>query len=372
MSDELKPRRSRLPEAPEPVSGYRQTRRGSTSSRSARRAERQHRVATVATRGWLGFKNVLTVIVQALALIGGIAILLLLIANGVNTFARWNARKIAHGETVAGGIAADRENVVVIAVEGENAVGYIAMRVDQAKQQVYGVSIPPGAFIDVPGRGFDRICEAYKDGTDIVMATVSNYFTVQFRSYIVVPKAAYTQAMKDQSVSGLIRAATDSNLSPNQVKALDRAISRVDQKNVFLVPMPVKPIKLGDQMYYEPKRDQIADLLRTWWRIDASQGQKVTRVIIYNGAGIPGIAGVAAQQLIRSGFRVVDTKNADSFGYKSTLIVVKRGDRSQGDAVRQALGTGRVGVEPTNADVTDVIVTIGKDYKPPTTPKEKK
>ena len=37
------------------------------------------------------------------------------------------------------------------------------------------------------------------------------------------------------------------------------------------------------------------------------------RVIIYNGAGTPGIAGQAAQQLIAAGMRVVDTKNADRF-----------------------------------------------------------
>jgi hypothetical protein len=129
--------------------------------------------------------------------------------------------------------------------------------------------------------------------------------------------------------------------------------------------MPVKPIKLGDQTYFEPQRAEIADLLSLWWGIDASQGEQVTRVIVYNGAGVPGIAGQAAQQLIRSGLRVIDTKNADNFAYTTTRIVVKRGDASRGEEVRRSLGVGEVVVETTTADVTDVVVIIGKDYRPP-------
>lgn len=373
MSDEQKPRRSRLPEAPQTPSGYRQTRRGSAAAKSAKKAERQYKVVAKATRTWKGFRNFLLVVVQGLALIATIAIVLLLVANGVNTFARWNAKRMAAKQSgSATQVAKSKENIVVIGVEGENATGFLAMRVDQSKKQVYGISIPQGAFVDIPGRGFDRIGEAYGDGSEIVMATVSNYFTVQFNSYLIVPRATYTQLLKDQSVASLVDASTESNLSAEELKALKRSLTTMNRDNVALVPMPVKPIKLGDQMYYEPKRDEIADFLKTWWGVDAAAGEQMTRVMVYNGAGTPGIAGSAAQQLIRAGFRVVDTKNADKFGYKSTRIVVRRGDKAQGDAVKAALGVGSVSVDLTNADVTDVIVIIGKDYKDPAAAKEKK
>lgn len=370
---ESKPRRSRVPEAPGPVSGYRQSRRGSTAAKSAKKAERKYKVATAATRGWRGFKNFVLVILQGIALVVAVVLVLLLAANGVNTFARWNAKRIAEKSTIAGEqLASDKENIVVVGVEGERAVGYLALRVDQKRAQVFGIAIPDGAFVDIPGRGFDRIGEAYGSGTDVVLATISNYFTVTFNSYIVVPSATYRQAMTAQSVTGLTRAISDTNLTPTEVSALTKSMAAVEQKNVALVPMPVKPIKLGDQTYYEPEREEITDLLKTWWGVDASKGERMTRVIVYNGAGTPGIAGKAAQQLIRSGFRVVDTKNADKFGYKTTQIVVRRGDSKQGDAVMGALGVGTVKVDLSDADVTDVIVIIGKDYRPATAQEERK
>ncbi len=99
--------------------------------------------------------------------------------------------------------------------------------------------------------------------------------------------------------------------------------------------------------------------------MDASKAAATTRVILYNGAGTPGVAGEAAQQLIRGGFRVVDTKNADNFNYAKTKIVVQRGDVKQGDEIARILGVGTVEQQPSEQDVADVIVIIGKDYKPP-------
>ena len=109
------------------------------------------------------------------------------------------------------------------------------------------------------------------------------------------------------------------------------------------MPLPVKPIKLGDQTYFEPQRAEVADLLKSWWGVDAEQGGSRARVSSSTTARArPGIAGEAAQQLIRGGFRVVDTKNADNFDYATTKIVVQRGDAKQGDEIaRDARASGR-------------------------------
>ncbi|MEL7668137.1 MAG: LytR C-terminal domain-containing protein, partial [Actinomycetota bacterium] len=66
-----------------------------------------------------------------------------------------------------------------------------------------------------------------------------------------------------------------------------------------------------------------------------------------------------------AGMRVVDTKNADRFDYAATLVVVQDGDLKQGEQVATALGTGEVVDKPSEQDVADVIVIIGKDYVPP-------
>ncbi len=87
-------------------------------------------------------------------------------------------------------------------------------------------------------------------------------------------------------------------------------------------------------------------------------------MIVYNGAGIPGIAGEAAQELIRGGFRVVDTKNADTFDYETTQIVVQHGDESTADGIAEILGAGEVTVQLADQQVADIIIIIGKDYVP--------
>ncbi|MDZ4170313.1 MAG: LytR C-terminal domain-containing protein [Coriobacteriia bacterium] len=360
-----KPRRSRLPEAPDTPSGYRQTRRGSTALRSARRAQKKHDVALAATRGARGFRNVLLVIVQALAIVGLTMIVLLLIANGVNTFVRWNSQRIA--EKASSPEERDRlsqENVLIVGVDGDKAVGFLAVRVDRTTGQVFGIAIPDGAFVDIPGRGFERMGEAWEAGADVALSTVSNFFTVPFVDYVAVPADAYQSAVSSQSVSALPSVAVSSSLSADELASLTSELEKIPQKSVALVPLPVKPIKLGDQTYFEPQRDEIADLLKTWWGVDVTDEDQAPRVIVYNGAGKPGIAGQAAQVLIRSGFRVIDTKNADDFNYKKTEIVVRRGDLARGEEVRKALGIGSVVVDTSTADVTDVIVIIGKDYKP--------
>lgn len=364
MSDD-RPRRSHVRDAPKTPTGYRQTRRSSTALKSAKKAERKHKVATGLTRATRTIKNAVVVVVQGLAVAALALLVLLVVANGVNTFSRWNAQRLAKkAESPAEQTKRARENVLYVGVEDGAAVGYLAVRVDATRNQVFGVAIPEGAFVDIPGRGFERIGEAWSVGPDTALATVSNFFTVPFQVYVEVPAAAYSDALKTQRVTGFVGASQRTNLSTQELAAIEKSLSAIPQKDVALVPMPVKPIKLGEQTYYEPQRDEIADVLKSWWGVDPSQGDQMTRVIVYNGAGKPGIAGQAAQQLIRAGFRVIDTKNADSFKYAKTLVTVKRGDISRGTAVRDALGVGTVKLDPTTADVTDVIVVIGKDFKP--------
>lgn len=361
-----KQRRSRLPEAPAAPSGYRQTRRGSKAAKTAKKAEQQHKVATVVNRTLTGARNVLWAVLVVAGWILGIVIALLLVATIVNTAARWNAERNAGDKQDAASARAARENLVVIGVDSnDSATGLLALRFDRENNQVFGVAIPDGAFIDVPGQGFAKVGDSYLDGPAVSTAAVSNFLGVAFTNYLVVPTEVYKAALTDQSVAAIPQSATAHNLPQGELAALSNELAQVPKKNVALVPMPVKPIKLGDQTYFEPQRAEIADLLKSWWGVDVTDADQTTRVIVYNGSGTPGIAGQAAQQLICEGLRVVDTKNADRFDYATTKIVVRRGDESKGEEVRKVLGVGEVSVDPSESDVTDVIIIVGKDYKPP-------
>ena len=97
---------------------------------------------------------------------------------------------------------------------------------------------------------------------------------------------------------------------------------------------------------------------------DISSAAQPTRVIVYNGSGIPGIAGVAARELIRLGYKVVDTRNADRFDYATTQIVLQHGEDPLGKQLQKELGVGTVVVQDANQQIADVIIIVGKDYAP--------
>jgi len=363
---EERQRRSKMREAPEMPSGYRSTRRGSRAAKQAKRAQRQHKIFTAFDKAGREARNVGQLLLLGVA--GVLVILVVLFAgvNAVNWLARWSAERAASGSVSQS--EQDRqakENLLVIAERNGKAAGFLAMRVDEKGRQAFGVAVPDGAFIEVPGQGFEKVGDSYLAGADVSLSAISNFFTVPFRKYVVVPEKTYQDALRGQSVKDIMSTVTTSNLSPAETTEVTRALGRLESKNVALVPLQVKPISLGSQTYYEPQRDELADLLESWWGVKLSEAQNATRVIVYNGAGTPGIAGEAAQQLIRGGLRVVDTKNADRFDYAQTQIVVQNKDVTAGETVRKVLGVGKVIDQPADQNVADVIVIVGKDYKPP-------
>ncbi|NTW28019.1 MAG: LytR C-terminal domain-containing protein [Coriobacteriia bacterium] len=304
------------------------------------------------------------------ALLGTVCVLLLL-GTAINGASRWNA--LRHGASTESGAApavakATNTNVLVIGVKDGRATGFLALNVDRANDRVVGIAIPDGTFIEVPGQGIARVGDSYSTETTtakMAMSAISNYLMVPFQLFIAVSADAYTSAVQGQSVAGLTTSPLATNLSADDLKSLARDFSTLPQKNTAIVPLPVTSIKLGNQTYLEPQRAQVADLLKSWWGVEASQAATATRVILYNGSGVPGIAGLAAQQLIGTGLHVVDTKNADNFNYAKTQVIVQRGALSQGDSIAKTLGVGTVVNQPADQDVAEVIVIIGKDYKPP-------
>jgi hypothetical protein len=298
---------------------------------------------------------VLTVVVLMAALYG--------LVVGVNAFARWNARRVA---AQSGPVASNTlNNVLIIGVRDGQAVGFAALKAERASRRVLGIAIPDGAFVEVPGQGFERLADSYVQGPEISRDAVSNYLMVQFGSYVVVSGDAYQAIMKNQDVSGVMAQVQATDLTAAEQADLTKYFSGVKTKDVWLVPLPVKPISVGDQQYFEPQRQQIADLLLKWWGVKIEQEKSMPRVIVYNGVGTPGIAGKAAQQLIRKGYRVVDSGNADNFKHKTTLVLLYHGTEADAQSVRDILGAGQVAVQSAPQDMADIIVIIGADYRPP-------
>jgi hypothetical protein len=363
-----------MPKEPEndeaPKKGYRSSRRTSIAGKRARRTEQAERtksrvgegVGRAANAVGRAFRTVGAVVLIILALMGG----LYATAIGINALARWNAKRLA----AQAGSTTERakDNLLVIGVDNGQAIGFAALKAERANKRVLGIAIPDGAFVEVPGQGFERIGESYVQGPEVAKDAVSNYLLVPFQRYIVVDSDAYQALLKNQDVAQLISRATKTDLNQSEQTSLADFLKTVKTKDVWIVPLPVKPIAVGDEKYYEPQRAEVADLLLQWWGVRVDQQKATARVIVYNGVGTPGIAGKAAQQLIRKGFRVVDSGNADNFNYKKTQVLLYHGTEADAQAVVTAIGVGEIKVQSAPQDLTDIIVIIGADYQPPVVP----
>ncbi len=376
MSDaDQTPRRSRASrksdDAPEEQSGWRTTRRGSKAGKKMRREVKIHetrdKITLTADRTKRGAKTAAWLTAWVVGGIAAVIVLLLLVALAVNGTARWNARRMADSaNSPEARLVRARDNLLLIGLDEKGrAAGFLAIKIAGDQKAAYGIAIPDGAFIEVPGQGFERIGDSWTAGPDVSLDAVSNFFSVPFEWYATTDFEIYQTAMQTQSLANVIDQVKESNLSEEDKARFAEAFDAIKVENVALVPMPVKPISLGDQTYFEPQRAEIADLVKSWWGVDIGAEDAVTRVIVYNGAGVPGIAGEAAQQLIRAGYRVVDTKNADGFGYAKTKVVVQNGALSSAAGITKTLKVGEVSQKPADQQVADIIVIIGKDYVPP-------
>lgn len=360
-------------EEPRPAkAGYRSSRRMSKGGKLLRRqakAERVREEVSVKTSA------VTSAIVRVLKIAGGAVVSLALVvgllwatAVGVNALARWNARRVALANAARATTELGKENILVIGVKDKEAVGFAALKAEREGDRVLGIAIPDGAFVEVPGQGFESIGDSFHAGPEVSKDAVSNFLMVPFQRYVTVDADVYQRMLTQQDVAGLLDRALETDLKASERKDLQAFFSKVPTKDVWIVPMPVKPISVGTERYYEPQRAEIADLVLQWWGVRVEQQKQALRVIIYNGVGTPGVAGKAAQQFIRLGVRVVDSKNADNFDYKQTKILLYHGTQADALRVKDALGVGQITIESDVQDLADVIVIIGADYTPPGTP----
>jgi len=377
MNDGRRNRRTRSSSDASPIepsmpSGWRTSRRATGNNKKARTAIRIHRARrliseTAAMVKLRASRAISVLVVVALIAVGAIGVLWVA-AIGINAVARQLAiHSASNAQTTESRQEKARDNVLIVAKDrSDAAIGFLAVRIDRPRDAIYAIAIPDATFIEIPGIGFDKVATSWDAGSDVALDAFSNFFGVPFMSYITVDEETYQSIVRDQSFASAVGAIREENFDEQALSALESTFEATPTENVAVVPMPVKPITLGQDTYFEPQRDQIADLVQTWWGVTFTEEDAPIRVIIYNGAGLPGVAGQAAQQLIREGFRVIDTKNADRFDYKQTKVIVQAGPLTAGHQIAAVLDVGQVVDQRADQRIADVIVIIGQDYRPPT------
>jgi hypothetical protein len=147
--------------------------------------------------------------------------------------------------------------------------------------------------------------------------------------------------------------------------------SDVKANNVLPSVLPVVKIDSGGPPAFRVDGASTKTLVSTnlaqSWPTAARGSQP--RVLIQNGVGRPGLDGSACTRLVDAGFRVVGSGNASTFGFRTSKVLVFSSSIAAaqlGARVARALhvSDNDVAVSDQSQSVADVIVILGKDYRP--------
>lgn len=120
--------------------------------------------------------------------------------------------------------------------------------------------------------------------------------------------------------------------------------------------MPTAPAVGGGD---DVDRDALGSTLD---RFGSSLGD-ITRVVVVNGSGAPGLGTLIDGRLAPYGFSVVTSENASHFNVRRTQIVAS-GDENVAAATQaqKVLGVGTVKVSDQPTSLSDVTIIVGKDF----------
>lgn len=136
--------------------------------------------------------------------------------------------------------------------------------------------------------------------------------------------------------------------------------------------LPVSEVDAGgEQVTYRLEQVELDNLVQKDFAGSVPEnpfGSK-NRVLIRNGVGTAGLGQSVTRKLLPAGFRVVGTGNAPTFDHEKTVVLVFDSadeDVELGQRVAEVLGVSDDAVQLSDIDqtVADVIVIIGRDYKP--------
>lgn len=184
-------------------------------------------------------------------------------------------------------------------------------------------------------------------------------------------EALYTRfAGSDASKLGEIWSAFGGSLitdaPPADVGAFFAAFAGAGAEARSYVPLPVEAVGSGgSEDAFRVKQDELDARIASSFAasMPATGPGRGARVQILNGNGEPEIGLAVADLLVPAGFRIADTGNASSFGFKVTRIVVYREeDIDIAQKIRSLLKLGRIEIARTRQTIVDVTVVVGRDF----------
>ncbi|MBN1897137.1 MAG: LCP family protein [Spirochaetes bacterium] len=159
----------------------------------------------------------------------------------------------------------------------------------------------------------------------------------------------------------------DTNINFRDLISLLRDTSEADFKNIEMIRIPGKFIKVYGVDYIEPDEQKtkkiVIDFFKTLNKLKGQCIPSEIKVQVLNGSGKSGVARSARDKLVRNGFNVVEFGNADSQNYQNTIILDRSGNIQKSQAVSRILQCDKIYPKINYFILVDVTVIVGKDYK---------
>jgi len=161
------------------------------------------------------------------------------------------------------------------------------------------------------------------------------------------------------------------NMSLADMVVLAERGSRLESDRVRMISVPGEPVTMDKHDYWVADKDKFKEILETVLAEDERskefkmRDKSTIKIEILNGCGKAGVAKKMTDMLRKSGFDVVNTENADHFGYARTLAIDRTGLKVLGSRVAEEIKIKEDCVlsKPDPTRVVDVSVVIGQDFK---------
>ena len=254
------------------------------------------------------------------------------------------------------------------------AVGGVTVDVDTNVLQQQGgstlVVVPAGKGEHLDGARAVQFA-SYQAPSEDATAVLSRFQTV-FQAVLNQLPTKTTAA-----AAVLTGAGVRSTLPIDVLAGLLTALAHDGKTNALLpVDVPTKPIDSGGgATSYRVDPVEVTKLVhsRLARSLPANAGAPRPTVLIENGAGTSGLVESACDRLLPAGYGFAGSGNAPNFNYATSQIIVF--PKSDNDQVRTArigndiarllkLPEGDVVASSQGQNVADVVVILGRDYKP--------
>lgn len=323
----------------------------------------------------------------------------------------------------------ERVTFLVIGLDEEDpskkADTLMVVTYDPKKQALDLISIPKNTLVEIPGYNVGEVSQAFSYGrVSLSMATVEYLLGVDINHYLEIDKkglkglvdklggvtisskrrsgdqavkyvsptssvekevdrverqhkfmAALFKKVKEKKVYGRLpsiakslKRSVGTDFTDKDIANLPLVFGAVKENKVNLRILPVTEVMMNNKVYYQVNKERVEALVAKIFgsELTKKEGRASFRIRVLNGVGEPGVANEVTKKLIDSGYKVIDTKNADNFDYAETQLIIysnKPQNLAMVNRVKSLLGVGKIVINNLPQDVADLTIIIGKDYR---------